>query len=486
MAPVRTAFPRDVKDPLVIRVDNENSQPVVSLAVTVADGRPARADVAHRPDDRQGARERSRRRAHRRQRPRHAPDPDPDQARGADRARHRRRPGHERHPRREPGRAGRPHHPRRQRRGRARRRQDQGPGAVRARHRRPAGRAAPVYLSQVADVIDGEKEPDSISRINGHPAITLDIQKAQDANIVETGRSIRAAVATLKARLPSDVDLRIIYSNADEVQSSVDRVKSTILEGGAADRADRVPVPAQLAQHDHHRADAADRRRSRRSSRCYAFGFTLNFLTLMALSLCIGLLIDDAIVVRENIVRHLAHGQGPRDRSAGGHRRDRARRDGDDVRDRRRVRADRVHERHHRSLLLPVRRHRRRRGAGVAVRQLHARPDALVGMARPAGLAFQARAMARTASWTVDRAPDRWLHAIYADASFAGRSVIARRCSRSRSAASSRASCIVPLVGTEFIPEVDQGFISLRLNTAGRLEPRVHRHAKVAEVEAGR
>ena len=43
----------------------------------------------------------------------------------------------------------------------------------------------------------------------------------------------------------------------------------------------------------------------------HAFGFTLNFMTMMALSLCIGLLIDDAIVVRENIVRHLAHGQGP-------------------------------------------------------------------------------------------------------------------------------------------------------------------------------
>ena len=50
------------------------------------------------------------------------------------------------------------------------------------------------------------------------------------------------------------------------------------------------------------------------SSRVYAFGFTLNFMTMMALSLCIGLLIDDAIVVRENIVRHLAHGQGPSDR----------------------------------------------------------------------------------------------------------------------------------------------------------------------------
>ncbi len=61
----------------------------------------------------------------------------------------------------------------------------------------------PVYLSQVADVIDGEKEPDSIARINGRPAITLDIQKAQDANIVETGASVNAAVEALKARLPS-------------------------------------------------------------------------------------------------------------------------------------------------------------------------------------------------------------------------------------------------------------------------------------------
>ena len=48
----------------------------------------------------------------------------------------------------------------------------------------------------------------------------------------------------------------------------------------------------------------------------HAFGFTLNFLTLMALSLTIGLLIDDAIVVRENIVRHLGDGQGPRDGGA--------------------------------------------------------------------------------------------------------------------------------------------------------------------------
>src|SRR5207247_5905768 len=68
---------------------------------------------------------------------------------------------------------------------------------------------APIYLSQVADVIDGEKEETSLARINGRPSIMLDIQKAQDANIVETGRGIRDAVAVLKARLPSDVELRM-------------------------------------------------------------------------------------------------------------------------------------------------------------------------------------------------------------------------------------------------------------------------------------
>ena len=67
----------------------------------------------------------------------------------------------------------------------------------------------PVYLSQVADVIDGEKEENSLARINGGPAITLDILKAQDANIVETGRGVKAAVAALKKRLPSDVELRL-------------------------------------------------------------------------------------------------------------------------------------------------------------------------------------------------------------------------------------------------------------------------------------
>ena len=55
----------------------------------------------------------------------------------------------------------------------------------------------------------------------------------------------------------------------------------------------------------------------------WAFGFTLNSMSLMGLSLAIGILIDDAIVVRENIVRHVHHGQGPPHRGARGHLRDR-------------------------------------------------------------------------------------------------------------------------------------------------------------------
>ena len=167
---------------------------------------------------------------------------------------------------------------------------------------------APIYLSQVADIIDGEKDQDSIARINGRPAITLDLQKAQDGNIVDTGRGIKEAIATLKPRLPADVELRVTQSGADDVEASVNRVKQTIIEGALL-----TVLIVFLFLH------------SWRSTvitgltlpiaviatfiAIYAFGFSLNFLTLMALSLCIGLLIDDAIVVRENIVRHLGMGK---------------------------------------------------------------------------------------------------------------------------------------------------------------------------------
>ncbi|MEP7328391.1 MAG: efflux RND transporter permease subunit, partial [Betaproteobacteria bacterium] len=149
--------------------------------------------------------------------------------------------------------------------------------------------AGPVYLSQVADVIDGEKEETSLARINGQRAITIDVLKAQDANIVETGRGLVTAVEALQKRLPKDIELSVLFNSADSVEKSVNRVKSTILEGAGL-----TVLIVFLFLH------------SWRSTvitgltlplaviatfiALYAFHFSLNFLTLMALSLCIGLL----------------------------------------------------------------------------------------------------------------------------------------------------------------------------------------------------
>ena len=167
---------------------------------------------------------------------------------------------------------------------------------------------APVYLSQVAEVVDGEQEETSIARINGRRSIGLGVFKVQDANVVEVGDGVKQAIDELKKRLPEGVEIQTIYSNADSIKSSLDNVKATILEGALL-----TVLIVFLFLH------------SWRSTvitgltlpisviatfiALYAFHFTLNFLTLMALSLCIGLLIDDAIVVRENIVRHLGMGK---------------------------------------------------------------------------------------------------------------------------------------------------------------------------------
>ena len=166
----------------------------------------------------------------------------------------------------------------------------------------------PVYLDQVADVVDGEKEAESLSRVNRKPAINVGVLKVQDANIVDVGEGVKKAAEELKKMLPPDVQLQVVWADVDFIENALTGVKQTIIEGALL-----TVLIVFLFLH------------SWRSTiitgltlpiavistfiAVYAFGFTLNFLTLMALSLCIGLLIDDAIVVRENIVRHLAMGK---------------------------------------------------------------------------------------------------------------------------------------------------------------------------------
>ncbi|MBI1731845.1 MAG: efflux RND transporter permease subunit [Gammaproteobacteria bacterium] len=166
----------------------------------------------------------------------------------------------------------------------------------------------PVYLDQIAEVTDGEAEETSIARVNGKRAVGLKVFKVQNANIVATGEGVEKAIKDLEARLPGGIHIKTIRSNADWIKGSLNQVKVTILEGALL-----TVLIVFLFLH------------SWRSTvitgltlpisviatfvALHAFGFTLNFITLMALSLCIGLLIDDAIVVRENIVRHLGMGK---------------------------------------------------------------------------------------------------------------------------------------------------------------------------------
>jgi hydrophobe/amphiphile efflux-1 (HAE1) family protein len=166
----------------------------------------------------------------------------------------------------------------------------------------------PILLSQVASVVDAERDRQSLSRVNGEPAIGVQVFKAQDANIVEVGRELRYAAEQVRKQLPAGMELKFMWANADFVENSVDNVKRTIVEGAL------LTVVIVFLFLGSWRSTVITGLTLPISVIAtfiviYAAGFTLNYMTLMALSLCIGLLIDDAIVVRENIVRHIHMGK---------------------------------------------------------------------------------------------------------------------------------------------------------------------------------
>ncbi|MBJ7311331.1 efflux RND transporter permease subunit [Rugamonas sp. CCM 8940] len=166
----------------------------------------------------------------------------------------------------------------------------------------------PVYLDQVAGVVDGEQEELSISRLNGQRAISIEITKVQDANVVEVGTGIQRITRELQKSLPADIKLRLLDDESERVQNQLNNVKHTIIEGAVL-----TMVIVFFFLHSWRSTIITGLTLPISVMASFIamkfFGFTLNFLTLMALSLCIGLLIDDAIVVRENIVRHLGMGK---------------------------------------------------------------------------------------------------------------------------------------------------------------------------------
>ncbi|MCU0814155.1 MAG: efflux RND transporter permease subunit [Burkholderiaceae bacterium] len=170
----------------------------------------------------------------------------------------------------------------------------------------------PVRLAQVADVVDGPQELESLALFNGRRTLALDVQKSQGENTIEVVDGLNHALEALRAQLPPGVAADVVRDNSRPIRVAVNNVRQTLLEGAAltilivflflnswrSTVITGLTLPIALVG---------------TFGFMYAFGFSINMVTLMALSLCVGLLIDDAIVVRENIVRHVQMGKTPHD-----------------------------------------------------------------------------------------------------------------------------------------------------------------------------
>ena len=169
--------------------------------------------------------------------------------------------------------------------------------------------AAPIYLRDVATVVDGAADATSLAIYNGQTALAIDIVKVQDANTVQVVRDVRQRLDELNRTLAGqNVELRVVTDTSTSIQESVSQVQATLIEGAALAIAIvflflnswRSTVITGLTLPIAMLGTLA----------VISFlGFTLNTLSLLALTLSIGILVDDAIVVRENITRHLHMGK---------------------------------------------------------------------------------------------------------------------------------------------------------------------------------
>jgi hydrophobic/amphiphilic exporter-1 (mainly G- bacteria), HAE1 family len=164
-----------------------------------------------------------------------------------------------------------------------------------------------VRLGQVASTVDGFAERDSFSLRSAHPNVSLYIARARDASTVSVANRIRKMAAEINKELPEGTHLDVTYDGGESAQDNLDNVIHALTLGAGL----TIFVVYLFLNSWRSTLITAT---SLPTSAIAAFiavwlcGFTLNFMTLLGLSLAIGVLIDDAIVVRENIVRHMERG----------------------------------------------------------------------------------------------------------------------------------------------------------------------------------
>jgi len=165
-----------------------------------------------------------------------------------------------------------------------------------------------VRLGDIAGIRDGTEEPRSAALYDDEDAVGIDIVKSRGYSTTAVAERIRAEVDEIQRTLPAGVTLRVVRDAGVRVAASVRSVQTALLEGAGLTVAVvflflnswRSTVITGLALPVSVLASFVA---------VWAFGFTLNTMSLLGLSLAIGILIDDAIVVRENIVRHVEMGK---------------------------------------------------------------------------------------------------------------------------------------------------------------------------------
>jgi multidrug efflux pump len=168
----------------------------------------------------------------------------------------------------------------------------------------------PIRLKDVGHAELGALDERNLLRVNGNPAVGLGVVKQATANTLEVARAVHALVPRIRASLPEGMTLQVAYDTSTFIEHSIKSVYETMLEALLlviavifvflrSFRATLIPfvtIPVSLIG---------------AFIFLYAFGFTVNVLTLLGLVLAIGLVVDDAIVMLENIHRHIEAGMPP-------------------------------------------------------------------------------------------------------------------------------------------------------------------------------
>jgi HAE1 family hydrophobic/amphiphilic exporter-1 len=168
----------------------------------------------------------------------------------------------------------------------------------------------PVRLSEVAEIEDSVESVKTASWVNGERAITLSVQRQPGANTVATVDAIKAVIPELIAQMPSSIQLRLTSDRSVSIRESIHDVQVTLgitivlvllviflfLRKASATLIPALSLPISLLG---------------TVALMYVFDYSLDNISLLAITLAVGLVVDDAIVMLENIVRHIEKGMSP-------------------------------------------------------------------------------------------------------------------------------------------------------------------------------